>query len=160
MISFQLQDHQIVPVFMLAYDDFTYRMIPFVATTKATFYRKVSEILAMPDFDEVEAVFYCGEYYLYDSDQFSGINEKTYSDRISQAKAEVLSFCMTLKGGGKMEICFDEQKIDDIEYVAQQIQGADWCKEPRATFDWLNPIRQKLMAKSDTTSTEGEKLTE
>ena len=103
-----------MPVFMLAYNDSTYRMIPFVASTKATFYRKVSEILAMADFDEVEAVFYCGEYYLYDLDQFSEINDKPYSERIAQAKSEVLSFCMTLKGGGEMEIRFDEQRIDDI----------------------------------------------
>ena len=55
-----------MPVFMLVYDDQTYRMIPFVATTKATFtFRRVLEIISMPDFNEVSAVFYCGEYYLY-----------------------------------------------------------------------------------------------
>lgn len=156
VISFQLQDHQIMPVFMLAYNNSTYRMIPFVASTKATFYRKVSEILAMPDFDEVEAVFYCGEYYLYDLDQFSEINEKPYLERIAQAKSEVLSFCMTLKGGGEMEIRFDEQRIDDMEYVAQQIREADWSKEPQTTFDWLNPIRKRLIPESNISNAENE----
>ena len=133
---------------MLAYSDFTYRMIPFIASTKATFYRKVSEILAMPDFDEVEAVFFCGEYYVYEHSQLPEINDKAYSERISLAKAEFLSFCMMLKGGNEIEICFDEQKIDDEEYVTKQIWEADWRKEPRATFDWLNPIRQRLTTDS------------
>lgn len=154
VISFQLQDHQIMPVFMLAYNNSTYRMIPFVASTKATFYRKVSEILAMADFDEVEAVFYCGEYYLYDLDQFSEINDKPYSERIAQAKSEVLSFCMTLKGGGEMEIRFDEQRIDDMEYVTQQILEADWSKAPQTTFDWLNPIRKRLIPESNVSDAE------
>ena len=160
VISFQMQDHQIMPVFMLAYNDSTYRMIPFVASTKSTFYRKVLEILAMPDFNEVEAVFYCGEYYLYDLEQFAEINEKPYSERITQAKSEVLSFCMTLKGGGEMEIRFDEQKIDDMEYVSKQIKETDWSKEPVCTFDWLFPIRQRLIPEADTASTDGEESTE
>ena len=160
IVAFQLQKHQLMPVFMLVYNDSTYRMIPFVASTKATFYRKVLEILAMPDFDEVEAVFYCGEYYLYSQDQFAEINEKPYSERIENARAEVLAFSMTLKGGGEMEIHFDEQQIDDMEYVAKQIREADWGKEPQATFDWLNPIRQRLIPESDTDSADGEETTE
>lgn len=160
VISFQLQDHQIMPVFMLAYNDSTYRMIPFVASTKATFYRKVLEIIAMPDFDEVVAVFYCGEYYWYDLNQFSEINEKSYSERIEKAKAEMLAFSMTLKGGGEMEIHFDEQQIDDMEYVAKQIQEADWGKEPQATFDWLNPIRQRLISESNVGDAGGDEATD
>ena len=155
VISFQRQNHQIMPVFMLAYNDSTYRMIPFVASTKATFYRKVLEILAMPDFDEVDAVFYCGEYYLYGLDQFAEINEKPYSERIENARSEVLAFSMTLKGGGEMEIHFDEQQIDDMEYVAKQIREADWGKESPATFDWLNPIRQRLIPEAGTASVDG-----
>lgn len=47
-VIFQMQEHEIMPVFMLVYDDQTYRMIPFAATSKTTFYRKVSEIINMP----------------------------------------------------------------------------------------------------------------
>jgi hypothetical protein len=147
IVSFQLQEHQIMPVFMMVYSDYTYRMIPFVATTKATFYRKVIEITEMSDFCEVDAVFYCGEYYVYDLDQFSEINEKPYSERIPMAKAEVLAFYMIINGGNEMEIHFDEQRIDDMQYIAKQIQEADWTKDAPAPFDWLNPIRQKLNSK-------------
>ena len=160
VISFQVQNHRIMPVFMLAYNDSTYRMIPFVANTKSTFYRKVSEIIAMPDFDEVVAVFFCGEYYLYDLDQFAEINEKPYSKRIKNARAEVLAFSMTLKGGGEIEIHFDEQQIDNMEYVAEQIRASDWSKTSHATFDWLNPIRQKLIPDANAPSADEKELTE
>lgn len=156
IVSFQLQEHQIMPVFMMVYSDHTYRMIPFVATTKATFYRKVLEITEMSDFCEVDAVFYCGEYYVYDLDQFSEINEKPYSERISMAKAEVLAFYTILKGGNEMEIHFDERRIDDMEYISKQIREADWAKDPPAPFDWLNPIRQMLNPQQ-VTDTQGEK---
>lgn len=148
IVSFQLQEHQIMPVFMVVYSDQTYRMIPFIATSKSTFYRKVLEILAMPDFGEADAVFYCGEYYWYDIDQLSEINEKPYSERTPMAKSEVLAFSMIIKNGNEMNINFDEHRIDDMEYVAERIRELDWTKELPAPFDWLNPIRQLLNPKS------------
>ena len=148
IVSFQLQEHQIMPVFMVVYSDQTYRMIPFIATSKSTFYRKVLEILAMPDFGEADAVFYCGEYYWYDIDQLSEINEKPYSERTPMAKSEVLAFSMIIKNGNEMNIYFDEHRIGDMEYVTERIRELDWTKELPAPFDWLNPIRQMLNPKS------------
>ena len=150
---------QIMPVFMLVYNDLTFRMIPFVASTKATFYRKVLEIVAMSDFDEVTAVFYCGEYYSYDLDQFAEINEKPYSERIEKARNEVLAFSMMLKGGGEMEIHFDEQQIDDKEYVGKRIAEAAWEKKNQAAFDWLNLIRQRLSSTTNPDNADGDEAT-
>ncbi len=144
-VIFQMQEHDIMPVFMLVYDDQTYRMIPFVATTKATFYRRVLEIISMPDFNEVSAVFYCGEYYLYDVEQLQEINERPYSERIHNAQKEILSFVMIAKGGGEMSIVLDESRIEDIQYISEQFRQSKWCKPDDAvSFDWLNPIRLKL----------------
>jgi len=95
---YQMQNHDIMPVFMLVYADHTFRTIPFVATTKATFYRKVQDVIRMPDFADVVAVFYCGECYAYDVEQFAEINQKPYSERTSMAKKELLSFSMLSKG--------------------------------------------------------------
>lgn len=134
-----------MPVFMLVYDYQTYRMIPFVATTKATFYRRVLEIISMPDFNEVSAVFYCGEYYLYDVEQLQEINERPYSERIHNAQKEILSFVMIAKGGGEMSIVLDESRIEDMQYISEQFRQSKWCKPDDAvSFDWLNPIRLKL----------------
>ena len=144
-VIFQMQEHDIMPVFMLVYDDQTCRMIPFVATTKATFYRRVLEIISMPDFNEVSAVFYCGEYYRYDVEQLQEINERPYSERIHNAQNEILSFVMIAKGGGEMSIVLDESRIEDMQYISEQFRQSKWCKPDDAvSFDWLNPIRLKL----------------
>lgn len=149
IVIYQMQNHDIMPVFMLVYADRTFRTIPFVATTKATFYRKVQEVIRMPDFTDIVAVFYCGEYYSYDVEQFEDINQKPYSERKSMAKKELLFFSMILKSGGEMTIYADESRIDDIEYVAERIHEADWDKENDIVFfDWLNPIRDKLNTQS------------
>lgn len=144
-VIFQMQEHSIMPVFMLVYSDQTYRMIPFASTTKATFYRTTLEVIGLPDFDEVSAVFYCGEYYLYDVAQFEEINNKPYSDRIQSAKKEILSFVMIAKGAGEMDINLDESRIEDMQYISEQFRQAKWCEaDDPVLFDWLNPIRLKL----------------
>jgi hypothetical protein len=142
---FQMQKHEIMPVFMLVYRNQTYKMIPFVATSKATYYRKVIELISLSDFDEVDAVFYCGEYYCYDVAQFAAINEKPYSERIDMAEKAVLAFVMIAKGNCEMSLDFDESKVDDLKYVKEQLKKASWMgNEVVAPFDWLNPIRKKI----------------
>ena len=146
---FQMQKHEIMPVFMLVYRNQTYRMIPFVATSKATFYRKVIELIGLSDFDEVDSVFYCGEYYCYDAAQFSAINETPYSERIGMAQKEVLAFVMIARENCEMLLSFDESKVDDIKYVAEQFKKASWNEaETVVPFDWLNPIRQRFSEES------------
>ena len=113
-VIFQMQEHDIMPVFMLV-------------------------------FNEVSAVFYCGEYYLYDVEQLQEINERPYSERIHNAQKEILSFVMIAKGGGEMSIVLDESRIEDIQYISEQFRQSKWCKPDDAvSFDWLNPIRLKL----------------
>ncbi len=145
IVIFERQEKNIMPVFMLVYGDQTYRMIPFVATTKATFYRKVQAIANLSDFAEISAVFFCGEYYAYDVEQFSQINEIPYSDRICHAKKEILTFVMMAKGMDEVNIKLDESHLGDIQYVTDQFKE---CKTQNvkdfSSWDWLNPIRFKL----------------
>lgn len=142
---FQMQQHDIMPVFMIVYNDDTFRMLPFMATTKATFYRKVLEITDMADFQEASAVFYCGEYYFYDINQFSEINEKPYSERIHSAQKEILSFVMIGRENSEMSIELEEERIDEMEYVLEQLQKVESDNKHNIDgFDWLMPIRIKL----------------
>jgi len=141
---FQMQEHDIMPVFMLVYSNQTYRMIPFISTTKATSYRKVIEIISMPDFDKVSAVFYCGAFYAYDMGQLSDISNKPYSERINVAKEEILSFILIAKEG-EMAVTLDESRVDDMEYVSEQTKEATWDKTGSSvSHGWLNPIRQRI----------------
>lgn len=66
---------------------------------------------------------------------------------------------MMLKGGGEMEIYFDEQQIDDMEYVNKQIAEAALEQKSQATFDWLNPIRQKLNSTTNSENIDGDETT-
>lgn len=113
VVIYQMQNHDIMPVFMIIYSDNTFRNIPFIATTKATCYRKVQEVIGTSDFIDAVAVFYCGEFFSYDINQFAEINQKPYSERISFAKEEMLSFTMLVKGGGEMTIILDTSRVDD-----------------------------------------------
>lgn len=145
IVIFQMQEKNIMPVFMLVYSDHTYRMIPFAATIKTTFYKKAQEIVNLSDFAEISAVFFCGEYYMYDIEQFPLMNEISYSDRIYHAKKEILTFVMMTKGMDEVNITLDESRLDDIQYVADQFKE---CKTQNVKdlplWDWLNPIRFKL----------------
>ena len=145
IVIYQLQNHNIMPVFKIVYSDNTYQTIPFVATTKSTFYRKVDEIIEKTNFDDVIAVFYCGEYYLYNLEQFSEINEKPYSERQKMAKNEMLSFTMLVKQAGEWTVSFDENMLDDMNYIVEQIHHITQIDNGEQTsFDWLNPIKEKL----------------
>ena len=143
MVIFRMQ-HQMMPVFMVVYRDQTYRMMPFAATTRATFYRNALGIAELADFADVEAVFFCGEYYGYDPETYSSIAEQPYTERIETADREWLSFAMLTRTGSEMILNLDEAKIEDDEYLAKQFQSADWSTTDIPYLQWLNPIRQSF----------------
>ncbi len=140
-----VEQREIMPVFMVVYNDQTYRLIPFIAASRATFYRKAQEVVELPDFNEANAVFYCGEYYCYDMEQFPEIITKPRSERITTAQREVLSFALIAKENYEISISLDESKIDDPKYVENQFKEIDFEKvEAPSFFDWLGVIRSKL----------------
>lgn len=140
VVIFQMQNHDIMPTFMIVFSDNTHKMVPFVATTRSTFYRKVNEIIDSTDFDEVVAVFYCGEYYCYDIERFFEINGKPYSERTDLAQNEMLCFTMLLKGGEELSVSFDESEIDNVQYVVEQMQELRRTEHTeKNVIDWLNP---------------------
>lgn len=142
---FKMQKGKIMPTFMVIYNDNTFRLLPFIVTVKATFYRKIREVINLPDFSNVVAVFYCGEYYYYDKDQWEDICDEIYDNRILKAKIEYLCFTMIAKDQNELIVSFDESKMDNMEYIGEQI-----CKSKRNSqnvdnsLDWLNPIRNKF----------------
>lgn len=121
--------------------------MPFITSTKSTFYRKIVEIVEYTNFDDVVAVFYCGEYYTY-SDSPEAIVEilqKPYSERREMANNEILSFTMLLKGCGEWSILLDENRIDDMEYVTTTIRNFERIsKDEQPALDWLSPIKEKM----------------
>lgn len=144
-LIFKLQKHQIMPVFMIIFSDETYQLFPFIATTRSTFYRNVNEIIDTVDFDDVVVVFYCGEFFSYSPERFSEVGQKPYSERSEMATSERLVFRMLLNQGDEWSISLDESKIDDLQYVADQIHNIQKIEESEhVLIDWLNPMKEKL----------------
>lgn len=148
---FQVQEHNIMPVFIIHYSDNTQQVMPFITDTKSTFYRKVNEISENINFENVIAVFFCGEQYHYTPEQYADIINKPYSERISMASKELLCFNMLLNGGHEWFVSFDESKIDDIQYVKEQIKNIQQADDAdNHTLHFLAPIKAKLNPKNNT----------
>lgn len=142
-VVFQQQNHTIMPVFAIVFSDNTCKMIPFLPSTKTTFYRKLAEIIENTDFTEVVAIFYCGEFYVYPNSP--EVWQTPYSERRKMATNEMLAFRMLLKNCGEWYINFDESKIDDMEYVTQQLNSLQKAeKTDLPTLDWFTPIKEKM----------------
>lgn len=146
---FRMQQHEIMPVFMIVYKDLTYRMMPFVATAKTTYYRKLSEVINISDFNEINAVLFCGEQYIYAPEKLSEILDKPYSERIYLSEQEILTFIIIVSNGNEMVLALDKAKVDDLEYVSEQIKKLAWNNADTVhCFDWLNPLRLKFKQSS------------
>lgn len=131
----------IMPVFMIVYNDNTFRLFPFYGTNKATFYRKAIEVILINDFKDAQAAFYCGEYYAYKIDETIETVDKFCFKREKMEKLDVLSFSMVTKNEGIETISFDEDKINDNNYVKQVLSKG---KEKNTISSWLSVIYRAL----------------
>lgn len=140
-----LQKYEIMPTFMIMYNDKTLRIIPMIAEIKSTFYRKVKVISDMEDFHEIKVVFYCGESYFYKPDNFHHISQLPYSQRIKKAQCEVLTFTMLSVAGTEKTMYFEKDKIEKKSYINEIKKDSNIIKSSTVSeVDWLKPIRQKL----------------
>lgn len=142
---YQTSQHNIMPVFMIVYSDQTYKLLPFLSENRATHYRKVYEIINMPDFHDITALFYCGECYNYSVQQLPELKELPYSQRVDLARHESLMLTMIAKGNADMTIFFDTRQIDDMTYVQEQLSRAEWSEQDDLScISWLNPIKREM----------------
>jgi len=133
---------EIMPVFMIIYEDDTFSISPFVATSKATFYRMVSRVAKNVREKGGKAVFYAGEFYTYPIEKIVEI-QKPYLERIQMSEKVVYSCVMISKQFSQiLSIDIDVSRIDDLEYVR------DCILNPQATdnsyINWLAPIWNSL----------------
>jgi len=138
IIIFQQAKETFMPVFMVVYKDKTFQLKPFHAPSKSGFYRNVYHLVDNLNFNEISAIFYCGESYIYETNQFNYVNTTPYSERIKKAKNIVLSFANITEDGQEYEVFFDETKICDKKYVTDNIKKI--TPTVGAAINWLNPI--------------------
>lgn len=145
VMIFRMSEHHIMPTFMVVYNDKTFRMGSFIASTKATFYRKVNELINLPDIQEVVSFFCCNESYTYGLDKYQDVSGLPYDTRIKNAEGEVLSFIHITGDSQQTKADFDIAQIDKDEYVANVINAMKTTDFSEVSpLDWLNPIRKIL----------------
>jgi hypothetical protein len=132
---YKMQNKQIMPVFMLIFNDDTFSFLPFTATTKATFYRMTLYVIKMIKAKGIKTVFYAGEYYSYPVEQIGRL-QKPYEKRVQLAEKTFFSCSMISKDFSTMlNIDIDIAKMEDMDYIKEKINSP----QP-AIIGWLQPI--------------------
>jgi hypothetical protein len=129
---------------MVIYKDDTYQLKPFHAQTKSAFYRNVYHLIDSLNFEEIDAFFYCGEYYAYNISKLEYVNQTPYSERIKNSDESLLVFGCITESGKHFETRFDEDRMDDIEYIRDNINSIMASAEANDRYNWLNPIIEKF----------------
>ena len=139
---YKLSKKEIMPVFMILYKDFTMQLLPIYVKQKTSIYRQVYDIIDNIQFQDVEAIFYCGEAYIYDINKFEKINNMEYKDRINMADIESLCFYCIEQGGKVRTTSLITSNLNNDKYVAEQIKKEEFSNENDVFF--LKPIIEKM----------------
>jgi hypothetical protein len=140
LFCYKEQNLELMPTFMLIFEDGTFPLIPFLGTVKTTFYRMISKITKIVREKNVVAVFYTGEYYCYSIDDFKKF-QCNYNERIKHAEKTIFTCVMAVKEPeSSLSINIDSSKIDDRTYVSKQISSPETIE----TLTWFAPIYQSL----------------
>lgn len=133
---FNLQKKNIMPTFIIVYEDNTVSYIPFIPTIKTTFYRKAQYVEKIARKKDIRVVYFIGENYYYPIEKIKEI-QQSYSQRIKQASTTLLSLNMiSKKYEHVMTISFDINNIECEDYAINQINNP----YEEIHCYWLNPI--------------------
>ena len=109
----------LMPTFMLVYQDKTFQLITFHADIKTTFYRKINEIAEIVMSDDVLEVFYMMTYVMCDYSEENIV--KSSKERLSLGKEEFLTFMKVDSNLNEEEYVFDEAILRDHEKLANRL---------------------------------------
>ena len=111
----------IVPTFMVVYEDNSFTYSTFQIDTKATYYRYANDIAQKISTENIKAVAYVGEMYLYPDISREELN-LNYREREKCNKEEILCFAYIDKDLKKDNIFIKKKKCDDYEYITKQFR--------------------------------------
>lgn len=112
----------LMPTIMVVYDDGYYTMDTFHTDIKTTFYRKVNEVAYKVSKENVREIYIMMTYV--SPPLVLDFNSLSSSDRVSHGVRELLTFIYIDKYLNKKECYFEDNKIQDLEYIAKQINGS------------------------------------
>ena len=120
-IIFKAQKQNIMPTFILVYDDNTVSYIPFIASIKTTYYKKIQFIRKLVNKNNIRVIYYISENYYYSIENIEKI-QQVYSKRIKHASSTLLSINMISRNYEHiMTISFDIKNIECEAYAVNQI---------------------------------------
>lgn len=137
---FKAQKNNIMPSFIIIYNDKTVSYMPFAPTIKTTFYKKARIVEKIAKKENVRVIYFIGENYYYPIEKINEI-QQVYSERIKHASTTLLSINMISKKYQYIKtISFDTHNINCEAYAINQINNP----YDEENCYWLNPILQAL----------------
>ena len=141
---FNAQKKNIMPTFIIVYEDNTVSYISFIPTIKTTFYRKAQYVEKIARKKDIRVIYFIGENYYYPIEKIKEI-QQSYSQRIKHASTTLLSInMMSKKYEHIMTIIFDTKNIECEAYAINQINNP----YEDINCHWLNPILDILKEKN------------
>ena len=123
VIAFSEQK-ELMPAFMVIFEDNSYFIHPFSGSNRTTFYREIQNIVDLISNENVKAVFYTGEVYFYPKEAMTTIYSKSYKNRIEQHNPkEMLQFYLIGQGEEIISVSLDSDRVDDNQYVMNELKN-------------------------------------
>lgn len=139
LFMFKKQKNNIMPTFMIIYDDNTFELISFTSSIKTTIYRKTNEIANRIEADNIKTVFFVTEMLSY-----SKISKELYemdsTERATHKTSEMLCFFSLDKELHERMYDFESDKVHDDTYINERLQSQT---EGKINF-FLHPIKNKF----------------
>lgn len=139
----QSSDSELMPVFLIVYENNTYSIYgPIIGTNKSTFYRAISNICKIISNNQVKAVLMLSEAYFYKNKDLTKLQNMKYEDRIKEASGVNILFSLISKQMKKIcNIGIDYENLFDDKYIYNKIKDIEMANPADHT---AYPIFQAL----------------
>ena len=134
----------IMPVFMLIYDDDTFELDPFHSDIKTTMYRKINEVAQRIQKQNIKSVYFMSVYTICDFQPER--LQMSSKERAGLAKDDILVFAEVDDELKTQECCFDGKMLQDKYYVADRLFNHVSNKLEMGKVNMI-PIIQAFLAK-------------
>ena len=119
MMNVEIGSTDLMPTFMIVFNDDTFEFDSFQATLKTTMYRKVNEVAARIAKEDIVAVYYMATYTTFPMDP--KYLQMTSEDRLGYGVEDVLTFMEVTDTLSERECYFERSKIQNERYIFDQL---------------------------------------
>lgn len=120
IIIYSMQNYNILPTYLLGFNEGTLLMNSFNGSLRTTLYRKMHEIALKVRENNIDFVFFVTEMLSYSNEEYSKHLE--HRERQNFAENTLLCFLMVDKELNQKTVYFEQDKINDFSYVKNQLE--------------------------------------